>query len=210
MSAIRIVCLLVCASLAGTAAAQTSRSGGSAANPNAQAMQQLQQLASERTQLQAENAKLKKDMEEVKQQLKTLQSAKESLERKAQNSEVALSRSASSSDNLNEALAQQRARMEELVGKFRETAGTLREVEADRNTLRSRLEANERDLKSCTDKNTALYTLNAEVLDRLEHQGFWSSVARAEPFTKLKRVELENLADEYRGKAQDQRAGATP
>ncbi len=51
--------------------------------------------------------------------------------------------------------------------------------------------------------NVTLYKLNDEILTKMENQGFWSSMARAEPFTKLKRVELENLAVEYRGKAED-------
>ncbi len=45
------------------ALAQTTRSGGGA---NAQLMQQMQQLASERTSLQAENAKLKKELDDLR------------------------------------------------------------------------------------------------------------------------------------------------
>jgi len=49
-----------------------------------------------------------------------------------------------------------------------------------------------------------LYKLNTEVLDRLEHQGLWSHLARSEPFTQLKRTQLENLVDDYKQRATDQ------
>src|SRR5258708_36616928 len=50
--------------------AQVQRSGGS---PNAQIMQQYQQVVAERTHVQAENAKLKKDVDEPKKTLGTPQ-----------------------------------------------------------------------------------------------------------------------------------------
>lgn len=205
---IRIFLATVLLTVAGSLAyAQTQREGGSA---NAQLMQQMQQLASERTQLQAENAKLKGELEELKKQNKKLGADNETLERKADSASTALARSTTSVESLNENAAQQRARMEELVGKFRETATTLRDVETERATVKSQLDARDRELKVCIDRNLALYRINDEVLDRFEDQGFWSSLARSEPFTRLKRVEIENLVEEYRNRADDQRAEVPP
>jgi hypothetical protein len=74
-------------------------------------------------------------------------------------------------------------------------------------------------MKVCVDRNTALYHLNHEILTHFDHESSWSRLARAEPFTRLKRIELENLVDEYKAKAQDQKldsatstaaAGAAP
>ena len=36
-------------------------------------------------------------------------------------------------------------------------------------------------------------------------RGFWSAVGEREPFTKLKRVELENLIDDYKYRADELR-----
>jgi chromosome segregation ATPase len=190
-----------------TAGAQTARPAG---NASAQAMQQMQQLASERTQLQAENGKLKQELDDAKKKLKSLQSDKDSLSRKTQGSETALARLTASNETLNQNLTQQRTRMEELVAKFRETLTTLRDTETDRADVKSQLAARDRELHSCVDKNLALYQVNVEVLDKLEHQGFWSSLAKNEPFTRLKRTQIENLIDEYRGKADDQRVEGSP
>jgi len=43
------------------------------------------------------------------------------------------------------------------------------------------------------------------VLDRMANRGFWAAVGEREPFTKLKRVELENLIDDYKYRADELR-----
>jgi hypothetical protein len=102
--------------------------------------------------------------------------------------------------------------MDDLVNKFRDTATTLREVETDRATVKQALARQELDLRTCAAANDGFYKLNDEVLTRMENQGFWTSVGKAEPFTKLKRVQLENLVDSYRARAQDAQyvPGMTP
>jgi chromosome segregation ATPase len=189
---------------AGVAQSQTQRAGST---PNAQVMQQLEQLATERTQLQAENARLTRELENTKKQLRSLQADRDSLARKSHGSETELSRLTASNETLNRNVADQRARMDELVAKFRETLANLRDVETDRSGAKSQLAARERELSTCVEHNLALYRINGEVLDRLEHQGFWTSVAKTEPFTRLKRTEIENLVDAYRDRARDQQVG---
>src|SRR5262245_51981874 len=76
----RLVFAVILVTAAHAAAAQTERAGSSA---NAQLMQQMQQLASERTQLQAENARLKKELDELKKQGKKLGEEKEAVARRA-------------------------------------------------------------------------------------------------------------------------------
>jgi len=56
---------------------------------------------------------------------------------------------------------------------------------------------------TCRDHNAQLLRINEEVLVRLENTGFWTKLAADEPFTKLKRTELENIAMDYRQSARD-------
>jgi chromosome segregation ATPase len=207
----RLACVGILLLAGATAPAQTAREGGGA---NAQLLQQLQQLASERAQLQAENARLDKELDDAKKKLAALATDNEALDRQARSSAAALSRSALNADNLEQSLAQQRARMDELIAKFRETATTLRDVETDRSQISERLAARERAFQTCAERNLALHQINAEVLDRLERQGFWASLGKAEPFTRLKRAEIDNLIEDYRNRADDQRidsaAASTP
>jgi chromosome segregation ATPase len=187
--------------LAFSANAQVQRSG----NADARVAQQLQQLTSERSALQAENSKLKQELEQAKAQLLKTGAATKTLESRNRALEASAGRGTAASQQAEEQLERTRAQMQELVTKFRETAETLREVETERATVKGQLATKEREFKTCVDRNAGLYNLNVEVLDRMENRGFWSSVAEREPFTRLKRVELENLIDEYKYRADELR-----
>jgi len=189
--------------ISGTAVAQTARSGGGGGN--AQLIQQLQQLGTERTQLQAENERMKKELDELRKERDALKSGQKALTAREQAATAVVARGAQERESAANELAQQKTRMQELIGKFRETAQTLKEVETDRAAKTQQLATRDTELKTCVDRNLALYQLNGEVLNRLEHQGLWSHLARSEPFTQIKRTQLENLVDGYRQKAEDQR-----
>jgi seryl-tRNA synthetase len=189
-----------------TVAAQTPRSGGGA---SAELYQQLQQLSSERTSLQADNERMKKELDDMRKERDALKSAQKGLGARAQTAEAELAQSATQRESLQGQLDRMKAQMQELIGKFRDTITTFRQVEADRNGTKQTLAARERDLKVCMDRNAALYRLNDEVLTRWDRETVWSRVARTEPFTKLARVRLENLLDDYKTRANTERL-ATP
>lgn len=176
------------------AQAQTQRSG----NADARVAQQLQQLSSEKVALQAENNKLKQELEQVKAQLQKSASASKDLENRNKVLQASAGRGAANSQQTEEQLERSRAQLQELVTKFRETAQTLRDVEVERTTVKSQLAAKEREYKVCVDRSVGLYELNKEVLNRMEDRGFWSQVSEREPFTRIKRTQLENLIDDYR------------
>jgi chromosome segregation ATPase len=172
---------------------------------NAQAMQQLQQLAAERTKLLADNAKLQSELEATRKERDALKKKQEASERRLQGTDVAVARAAAKSDSLNQELEREKAKLTEIVAKFRELAGQLREVEGERSTAKTALAKRDAELGQCVDRNRSLYTLNGEILDRLEHPGRFTAGSPLEPFTRLKRIELENLIDGYQTRADEQR-----
>jgi prefoldin subunit 5 len=182
--------------------AQTARSGG---NANAQLMQQMQQLASERTSLQAENEKLKQQLDQLKKQLNGAKSGTQAVTLRAQEEAAALAHSNEQRASTEAELAKTKEQIQQLVAKFRETIQTLRTAETESTTTKQALAMRDRELKSCVDHNEALYKLDDEVLTRLEKQGLWSRVAEAEPFTRIKRSQLENFIDDSRVQAKGQR-----
>jgi septal ring factor EnvC (AmiA/AmiB activator) len=189
--------------------AQSARKDGGG---SAQLMQQMQQLAAERTQLQAENARMKRELAETRKERDKLKSDGEALDKRLHNTESAAAHASGDRKQLEDELTQTKDRMTELVGKFRETVAALREVETDRDSRQRQLETRTADYKSCVDRNAQLYTMNDEILGRMDGQGFWSGVGRVEPFTRIKRTQLENLADDYRARAAEARlpAAAAP
>jgi chromosome segregation ATPase len=202
-----VATLALVASVMPAAWAQTARSGS---GPNAQLTQQMQQLASERTSLQAENASLKKELDATRKERDQFKNAQKSVDARAKNSAAELAQGATQRQALESELKQNKDKTEQLITKFRETLQTLREVETDRATAKQTLATRDKDLKLCTDRNVALYKLNDEILAHMEHESGWSRVARVEPFTQIKRVQLENLVDDYKGRAKDQRLPPAP
>jgi DNA repair exonuclease SbcCD ATPase subunit len=195
---------------------QVARSGGSSGGGAATAalQQQLQQLASERTSLQSENTQLKKQLDDIKKERDTLKSAQQSQQQglalRLKSAESAAVRSAAAKESTETQLTDLKARSQELVAKFRETAQSLRDVEVDRTKVTQKLAQRDAELKSCAVHNDALFKLNEEMLAKLDGQGAFSRLASLEPFTKLKRIELENLADDMRTRAVDQHVEAQP
>jgi chromosome segregation ATPase len=197
--------LLTVAALLATAPAVHAQSARSGGGTNAQLMQQMQQLASERTSLQAENAKLKKDLEDLRKDRDTLENGQTALDKKAKASEAALRQmeARQQQKQTNPELAQTKEKLAQVVAKFRETLQTLKEVETAQTTAKQTLATRDQELKVCTDHNKALYKLDDEVLTHLEKQTLWSRTAAAEPFTRIKRTQLENYVVESRGKADE-------
>ena len=183
---------------------QTVRSGGD----SQKAIQQIQQLASERSAAQAEALRAKQALADAQKQIAELTKARDALRARAGDAQAAANAVEGKERALSDELTQTKARLAELVGKFRETATTLREVEADRTRTHSELDRTGRDYLTCVEHNAELATLTRDALDRLDGSAGWSRVARAEPFTRLARTRAENLADEYRARLADLRVAA--
>jgi chromosome segregation ATPase len=203
-SIVAALTLATCALLEPAAEAQTQRApppGG--ASP--QAMQQLQQAAAERTALQAENSRLKKELEDAKAKLAA--AAKEASGSKEGNAALRSSLAAAQEATKagEQAHDQTRARLQDLLDRFRQTTGSLAGVETERNQLKQDLATVTGRFGICAQRNVALYDTLTEALRKVEGGGFFSALGRSEPFTKLERVRLENMVDEYRIKAQEQR-----
>lgn len=194
--------VLMSAGYIGAVSAQAARSGGGA---NAQLMQQYQQAVSERTQLQADNAKIKKELEELKKQLGTAQQQATASKAGVNRSQAAVTAARAATDRTQKSFDETRGKMQELVGRFRETITTLRGVETERGQLQQQLAASQSQYDKCAETNYALYQIDSEVLDRYAHQGAFSYLERSEPFTQLKRTQIENLVLEYRQRSEELR-----
>jgi hypothetical protein len=100
---------------------------------------------------------------------------------------------------------QSKQRMAELVARFRETAGNLKDVEAERGKLRSDLEARNAAFDKCAQANLQLYDINGEILSRYEHVGLFTKASAVEPFTRITRTRMDNLVVETRARAEELR-----
>jgi chromosome segregation ATPase len=199
--------LLLALAAVPAALAQTERSGGGA---NAQLAQQYQQAQAEETQLQSDNDKLKKELDDSKKQLQAANKELVELESGGAAAQAQLAAAQQASQNAAQQLEQNRTRMQELVDRFRDTATKLRDVETDRSRLQQQVTQDNRDFDQCAERNYQLYQVDKDVLDRYEHQGLFSHLASAEPFTRIKRAQIENFVDDYRQRGEELQVQKAP
>jgi division protein CdvB (Snf7/Vps24/ESCRT-III family) len=185
-----------------TVHAQTQRSGGGEAQ---KFMQQYQQLAAEKTALQAQVAQMKKDLDASHAELAAVKKEHDVAKAHTGVSPTAVAQAIGAKEAALRNLEQSKQRMSELVARFRETATNLKDVEADRSTLRRELAERNGAFDKCAENNLQLFELSSDVLKHYEHVGLFTKVSAAEPFSRITRTRLENLVDEYRIKAQELR-----
>lgn len=203
--------LLTVSLLPAPAQAQTARSGG-AANPLL--LQQMQQLASERTSLQAENAKMKQELEATRKERDTLKSGQQALTQRSRATAAALQQANTQHAQATEQIAQNKAEMQALIVKFRDTIQQLKGIEAQSSSAKQTIAVTERQLNVCMDHDLALYNLDVEIMSRADHESGFTHLVRMEPITQIGRARLENRVDDYKARANDLRVkpaeGGTP
>jgi chromosome segregation ATPase len=185
--------------------AQVERSGG---GETQRIMQQYQQVAAEKTALQAQVAQMKKDLDAAKADLVAMKKERDALKVRAGGAAAAaatVTQLTASKESAEKNLELYKQRMNELVGRFRETATNLKDVEADRSKLHKDLDERNAAFDKCAENNLQLYEITTDVLDRYEHVGLFTKASAAEPFTRITRTRIENLADEYRARALENR-----
>ncbi len=142
----------------------------------AKVQRMLRQMALERDTVQAENAKLKAEIEALNKKLGDVK----------KNSEAALGKSRGSYTSLNE--------------NFQETTQDLLKVESEKTQLQETIVEQAQLIVSCEDKNARMVQINRELLRHYEKKGPLDAMLQREPLTQLKRVEVENIAQEYQDK----------
>ena len=188
------------------APAQVQRSGGAGSGAaNAQLMMQYQQADAERTQLKSDNAKLEKDLDDLKKQLDAANKQAAVSKAGVSRDSAQLAAAQAATDRSAKDLADSKAKMQELVGKFRETITQMRGIESERSQLQQELAQSKTAFDQCAERNYSLYQVDNEVLDRYSHQGAFSYMERAEPFTRIKRTQIDNLVLEYKERAEELR-----
>ncbi len=180
--------------------AQVERSGGGEAQ---KFMQQYQQVATEKTALQAQAAQMKKDLDAANAELAAVRKERDAAKAHIGVSPAAVAQANTAKESAERNLEQSKQRMTELIGRFRETAATLKDVEADRAKLRKELSDRDAAFNVCAVDNVKLYEIAGEVLDRYQHVGLFTKVSAVEPFTKIMRTRIGNLVEEYRERAQE-------
>jgi chromosome segregation ATPase len=188
--------------LAGLALGQTPRSGGGEVQ---KFMQQYQQVSAEKATLQAQVAQLQSDLNSAKTELDGVKKERDALKARTGASTAEVAQLTSAKTAAEHSLEQYKERMNELVEKFRELAQNLKDTEADRAKMHRDLDQRSARFDKCAEDNLQLYEITGNMLDRYEHVGLFTRVSASEPFTKITRIRIENLVDDYRSRVEELR-----
>lgn len=204
-----VIAILLAGLLAGPSPvrAQTPRGGGGGGSQ--QIMQQYQQVAAEKTALQAQVVQMKKDLDGAISELAEVKKERDALKgREAVSSSAAarqIAQANASKETAEKSLELNKQRTSELVDRFKETIGTLKDVESDRDHLRRDFEELHVKYDKCAENNEQLYQIDNSVLDRYQRVGFFTKAGALDPFTRIAHTRIDNLVVETHERAEELR-----
>jgi chromosome segregation ATPase len=100
--------------------------------------------------------------------------------------------------------------LEESRASEQQTLATAAQIKSEKAAVEVQMKGTKKELLECEDKNAKLYRYNRDILSAAQDRTLWDRLMRAEPFTQLKKVELENLLEEYRDKIDAQQIIKAP
>jgi chromosome segregation ATPase len=101
--------------------------------------------------------------------------------------------------------AELRARLDEAEKKNQAVSAQRDELEQDLKKTVSVLAKENEQRKLCEANNAELHRIGIELVDWYTRKGAFNAILEAEPFTRMKSVEMENLLENYREKLEGQR-----
>lgn len=113
-------------------------------------------------------------------------------------------------DKLKARLSDTEKQLADSVAVQRATAQTLAQAEAEKKQAAARLAGKEQDLNVCQSHNGRLYGIGREMMQKYRDKSCQDALAQAEPFTGLKKVEVENLLEIWRDRLDRETLSATP
>ena len=140
----------------------------------AKAQYLLKQVSSERDALKADNAQLKTQLD-------------------AANARLAVQRKTSG-----EAIAKYRENTSSLGDHLREMTEKNQQLSADLLATKNDDMERTQQVRTCADNNLKIYQISMELANRYRKKGVFDALLQKEPVTQLKRVEIDNIAEQYK------------
>ncbi|OPY79410.1 MAG: Chromosome partition protein Smc [Syntrophorhabdus sp. PtaU1.Bin058] len=163
-----------------------------------QAQSKYSQDIAQQTVLEDEKRAALEEVEKIRTEKKVLKSKADSLDAK--------------SGQLTERLAKVETERNSLDKKEKQDLRTIEERDKEikqlveiRQRLQNELKRVNQRYDRCVENNAGMYIVASEILHRYEGKGFKDRVLEKEPFTQIKKVELERLVQEYRDKIDAQK-----
>jgi chromosome segregation ATPase len=174
--------------------------------------QQVQQTEQARAQAEQEKIAALADKAAAESELKKLDATERKLstEQAARGrAENGLKSAQSELEALKTRLAETEKKLADNVALQRATAEKLAQTESAKKQTEQQLAGNREDLKLCQTHNGSLYTLGRELMQKYQDKSCQDALAQAEPFTGLKKIEVENLMETWRDQLDREKLSAS-
>lgn len=193
----------ICAALAGAAAAPNDNETR-LREALRSATLQMRAMEDERAMLQAKQTESSKEAETLRQRVTELTKQLDESIKKA-DLEKAVAEFNRRLAEQNETIAKLGETLEKWKAAYNEAANVARTKESERSRLAVQLGGMTKQATTCKEMNAELYKVGTEILDRYAGVGIGDALASREPFIGFKRVELQNLVQDYQDKLLDQK-----
>lgn len=197
--------LLMCMAVAAPHAEASDKKASREREALRRVQQQLSQAQGDLAAAEQEKARLAADLEKAQASSKAEAGKVASLQHGLGTSKQQLTAVTGELAQVKEILATTAQQLAETRKTLAETTQTLQQTEAAKRNLETVKASNERDIASCERKNLALYEVGRSLMDRFEHKTCGEILVEKEPFSGIRKVETENLMEEYRDKLDDQK-----
>jgi len=187
--------------------------------------QMKQQLEAEKAQLQAqfeqdkaalearvqasekESGEIKSSLSSVKRRNATLTTELESLRKEKAELDIRQQATETRLQETQVMLEKTSKSLAELTEQHLIAQRDLKSNETQRKELSKLLAKRDQGLAACGEKNARLHDFGLQLIKIYDKPSTYEAVLRTEPFAQVKRVELENILQDYRDKLDEQRVG---
>jgi chromosome segregation ATPase len=159
------------------------------------------QLLRAKRALEGQRTVTQQDVESLQKEKETLVAEKEALKKRIARKNATIKAKDDRLQEMSQANKALRDKLDAANRKYSQTVNAnQKEIAALKNekqTLESELADESRERERCVSKNAKLAQISFELLDRYENKGAFESLLEKEPFTQIKKTELEDLVQEY-------------
>ena len=181
-------------------------------DPNKEALRrmqiQVQQVEDKKAALEQDKAALGKELDTLKKKTGELTSSAA----RANQGKAKLEKEAEALRQDKAALSEQVAQLKQELGDsqkaLHDTRQSLQQETGEKQRLAQNLTMQDKAVAICETKNQMLYRYDVELINRAQRRGSLEALLEVEPVLGLKRVQIENLLEEYRDKVDGQRVNS--
>jgi len=183
----------------------------------AQMMQKMKQdmeaeKAAMQTQFDAQKKELEDKLKQNEEENKKLESSLAKEKRKSSRLELTLKTTQTEKEAVEAKLAQTQTALEtnqknlaDMTENYRQAQADLKVNDAQRKTQLSTFAQTSKSLQNCEAKNDKLYHYGLDLIKVYDKPSNYEAAIRTEKFTQIKRVELENILQDYRDKLEEEK-----